>query len=92
MFTHAYETVILVTPVLSDDQVKEVKEKFRNMLTDRGAQINREEQGGEGMKHKRSSGYYILFEYLADDQILIELKFALKRDERVLRSISIRLR
>jgi len=32
-----YETVFILNPVLSDDQVKETVKKFENFLTDRGA-------------------------------------------------------
>ena len=31
-----YETVFILTPVLSDDQMKETVEKFKKVLTDNG--------------------------------------------------------
>ena len=41
-----YETVFILTPVLSDEQMKETVAKFRNLLTDNGAEILNEEIWG----------------------------------------------
>ena len=38
-----YETVFILTPVLSDDQTKETVAKFKKILTDNGAEILNEE-------------------------------------------------
>ena len=32
-----YETVFIVTPVLSEDQIKETVKKYQTLLTDKGA-------------------------------------------------------
>ena len=34
-----YETVFILTPVLSDTQMKDTAEKFKNVLTEHGAEI-----------------------------------------------------
>ncbi len=41
-----YETVFILTPVLSDAQMKEAVEKFKTVLTDNGATIVNEENWG----------------------------------------------
>ena len=41
-----YETVFILTSVLSDDQMKETVAKFRKLLTDNGAEILNEEAWG----------------------------------------------
>ena len=41
-----YETVFILTPVLSDDQTKETVAKFKKILTDNGAEILNEEAWG----------------------------------------------
>ena len=41
-----YETVFILTPVLSDDQMKEAAAKFKKILTDKGAEIVNEEAWG----------------------------------------------
>lgn len=40
-----YETVFILTPVLSDVQMKEAVEKFKGILTAEGAEIINEETG-----------------------------------------------
>ena len=41
-----YETVFILTPVLSDEQMKEAVAKFKKLLTDNGAEIVNEETWG----------------------------------------------
>ena len=41
-----YETVFILTPVLSDEQTKETVAKFKKVLTDKGAEIVNEEAWG----------------------------------------------
>ena len=41
-----YETVFIMTPVLSDQQMKETVEKFKGILTAQGAEIVNEESWG----------------------------------------------
>ena len=41
-----YETVFIVTPVLSDAQVKEVADKFQGIITENGGQIVNAESWG----------------------------------------------
>lgn len=41
-----YETVFILTPVLSDVQMKEAVEKFKGILTAEGAEIVNEENWG----------------------------------------------
>ena len=41
-----YETVFIMTPVLSDDQMKETVKKFENILREKGAEIIHQENWG----------------------------------------------
>ena len=41
-----YETVFIMTPVLSEDQMKETVQKFEKILTDKGAEIVHQENWG----------------------------------------------
>ncbi len=43
---NSYETVFILTPVLSDDQMKEAVEKFKDVLGQNGAEIVNEETWG----------------------------------------------
>lgn len=41
-----YETVFIMTPVLSDEQMKEAVSKFQKMLKEKGAEIIHEDHWG----------------------------------------------
>ena len=57
-----YETVFILTPVLSDVQMKEAVEKFKGILTAEGAEIINEENWGLKKLaypiQKKSTGFY----------------------------------
>ena len=90
-----YETVFILTPVLSDAQMKEAVEKFSKVLTDNGATIvNTEEWGLRKLAYpidKKSTGFYSLIEFDADPTIIKKLETAYRRDERVIRFLTFRL-
>ena len=65
-----YETVFIMTPVLSDQQMKETVEKFKDVLVQNGAEIINEEAWGLKTLaypiQKKSSGFYELIEFKAE--------------------------
>ncbi len=90
-----YETVFILTPVLSDAQMKEAVEKFAKVLTDNGATIvNTEEWGLRKLAYpiqKKSTGFYCLLEFKGEPTIVKKLEVAFRRDERVIRFLTFRL-
>ena len=88
-----YETVFIMTPVLSDEQMKETVKKFENILTSNGAEMIHEEDWGlrkfEYPIQKKSSGFYHLFEFKAEGSVVKELELQYRRDERVLRYLTV---
>ena len=90
-----YETVFILTPVLSDEQMKEAVAKFRKVLTDNGAEILNEETWGlKKMAYaiqKKSTGFYCLLEFKAEPTIIETLETAYRRDEKVIRYITVKL-
>ncbi|MDE5812364.1 MAG: 30S ribosomal protein S6 [Muribaculaceae bacterium] len=90
-----YETVFILTPVLSDAQMKEAVEKFAKVLTDNGATIVNEELWGLRKLaypiQKKSTGFYTLIEFDGESTIVKKLETAFRRDERVLRFLTFRL-
>ena len=84
-----YETVFILTPVLSDDQTKETVEKFKKVLTDKGAEIVNEEAWGlkklAYQIEKKTSGFYFLIEFKAEPAVIKTLETAYRRDEKVIR-------
>ncbi len=94
--TKHYETVFILTPVLSEDQTKETAKKFKKLMVDLGAKVAHEESWGLKKLaypiQKKSTGFYFLFEYTTDSITLVnELEVAFKRDERVMRYITVSL-
>ena len=90
-----YETVFILTPVLSDAQAKEAVEKFTKVLTDCGATIVNEENWGLRKLaypiEKKTTGYYTLVEFDATPDTVKKLETAYRRDERVIRFLTFRL-
>ncbi len=87
-----YETVFILTPVLSDAQMKEAVEKFKTLLTDKGAEIINEENWGIRKLaypiDKKSTGFYNMLEFSADPSVIADLEVNMRRDERVLRFLT----
>jgi small subunit ribosomal protein S6 len=90
-----YETVFIMTPVLSDQQMKETVEKFKGILTNAGAEIINEENWGlKKMAYaiqKKSTGFYQLLEFKAEPQVIEKLEIGFRRDERVIRHLTVKL-
>ena len=90
-----YETVIVLTPLLSEEVAKEALAKFSKILTDSGAEIVQEDNWGLRKLaypiEKKASGHFHLTEYKSSGELINKLELELKRDERVLRFLTIRL-
>ena len=90
-----YETVFILTPVLSDEQMKETVAKFKKLLTDNGAEILNEEAWGlKKMAYaidKKSTGFYCLIEFKGEPSIVNSLETGYRRDEKVIRYMTVRL-
>ena len=90
-----YETVFIMTPVLSDDQMKETVAKYQKLLKDKGAEIVLENNWGLKKLaypiQKKSTGFYYLIEFKADGDIIKDIELAFKRDERIIRFLTVKL-
>ena len=87
-----YETVFILTPVLSEDQMKDTVQKFEKILTDGGAKIVNKELWGlkklaYPIQHK-STGFYNMFEFEADPSLIITLETEFRREEAVMRFLT----
>ena len=92
---NCYETVFILTPVLSDDQMKEAVEKFKGVLLQNGAEIVNEELWGLKKLaypiQKKTTGFYCLLEFKGEPTIVKKLDIAFRRDEKVIRFLTFRL-
>ena len=90
-----YETVFIMTPVLSAEQVAETVSKFRAQITDKGGKILHEDAWGLRKLaypiQKKSTGFYHLMEFEADTNIILPFETEFRRDERVIRFLTTRM-
>jgi small subunit ribosomal protein S6 len=90
-----YETVFILTPVLSETQVKETVSKFKNVIAENGGEIVYEEDWGLKKLaypiNKKTTGFYYLIEFKADGDAINKLETQYRRDERVIRFLTFRM-
>ena len=91
MLNH-YETVFIATPVLSDAQMKETVQKFKDLITGEGGQIVYEEDWGLRKLaypiQKKTTGFYYLIEFKANGTFMQKFETEYRRDERIIRFLT----
>ena len=87
-----YETVFILTPVLSDDQMKDAVKRYVAVLKDAGAEILNEENWGLKKLaypiQNKKTGFYILVEFKAESTIVEKLEVEYRRDEKIMRFLT----
>lgn len=86
-----YEVTFIINPVLEEEQVKEVKDKFEAFIVEKGAEIDEmEEWGIKRLAYEidgKNSGYFVNAYFLADGAIVSDLERYFKLEENILRHI-----
>ena len=90
-----YETVFILTPVLSDIQMKDAVLRFIKVITDNNGEVINEEHWGlkklaYPIQHK-NTGFYHLLEFKAEPSLISKLEIELRRDEKVMRFLTVSL-
>ncbi len=90
-----YETVFILNPVLSEDQMKDTVEKFVKVLKNAKANVINVEHWGlrklaYPIQHK-STGFYNLIEFSAAPEVVNLLETEFRRDESVMRFLTVTL-
>lgn len=95
MNQHSYETVIILTPVLSEAQMKEAVKGYRELITEHSGEIVHEDNWGLTKLaypiSKKTTGFYHLIEFKANPEFIKVLDLAYRRDERVMRQMIVKL-
>ena len=90
-----YETVFILNPVLSEDQIKETVKKYEDLIVSKGAKmIATEDWGLKKLAYpiqNKKSGFYHLFEYSVDGTAINALEVEFRRDERFMRYLTVKL-
>tara|TARA_B100001250_G_scaffold25098_1_gene20834 strand:- start:10953 stop:11300 length:348 start_codon:yes stop_codon:yes gene_type:complete len=92
---NTYETVFIMNPVLSEDQIKETVKKFSSYIKTKKGLITHEENWGlKKLKYviqKKKTGFYYLLEFEAEGEVIQDFEIEFKRDERVIRWQTVKL-
>ena len=92
-----YESIFILNPALSEAQVKDVIKNYQTLLKDNGCKIiDTENWGLKKLAYSiqnKLSGFYVLidFEYDGDLNIIDNYETELKRDERIMRYLTVSL-
>lgn len=88
-----YEIVFILTPVLSDEQLREAVSAYKKLLGELGAKIVHEENWGlkklAYLIKRKHTGYYHLFQIEAPGESINQLEIVFRRDERILRYLTV---
>ncbi len=92
----SFEVTFIVDPVLSGDEIKTTAKTYQDMLGKEGCTITATDEMGLRQLaypiNKRNSGVYYCIEYTTDNpSINSKIELALKRDERIMRFLTIGL-
>ncbi len=90
-----YETTIIVTPVLPEEEVKNTVNSYVDFLKKNGGEIV--EIDSWGLRQlaypikKKTTGFYNIIEFKADSQTIDKLELSYRRDENILRFLTVKL-
>lgn len=90
-----YETVFILNPALSEEQVEKAVDKYEKYLKSNGAKIvSKEIWGLKKLAYtiqNKNSGFYNLIEYTAPADTVSSLEVEFKRDETIMRYLTVTL-
>ena len=90
-----YETVFILTPVLSEDDAKKSISNYVELIKSQGVEIVHEEHWGlKNLRYqigKKTTGIYHVVEYRGNGKAVDTLEVAFRRDENVLRYMTVKL-
>ena len=90
-----YETVFILNPALSEEQVKKAVEKYEKYLKSNGSKIIAKEIWGLKKLaytiQNKNSGFYNLIEYTAPADLVSSLEVEFSRDETIMRYLTVTL-
>jgi small subunit ribosomal protein S6 len=90
-----YETVIIFSPLLAEEDVKRELAKYAKLVTDAGATIVEERTWGLRQLsypiQGKSNGIYYIMEFAGAGSIISKLEVEYKRDENIIRFLTVKL-
>ncbi len=90
-----YETVFILTPVLSEGQAKEAVNSYKDLIKkNEGKLVHSEDWGLKKLAYpiqKKSTGFYHLLEFEAPGAFIGEMELQFRRDERIIRYMTVKM-
>ena len=90
-----YETVFILNPALSEEQVQKAVDKYEKYLKSNSAKIiSKEIWGLKKLAYtiqNKSTGFYNLIEYTAPADLVSSLEVEFSRDETIMRYLTVTL-
>ena len=83
-----YETMYIISPTVDDEQVKELVEKFNNLISEHGEIEKVEEWGRKKLAYEvqdQKEGNYVLLNFSANPEFPAELERNFKINENILK-------
>ena len=88
-----YETVFILNPALSEEQVQKAVDKYEKYLKSNGSKIIAKEIWGLKKLaytiQNKNSGFYNLIEYTAPADVVSSLEVEFSRDETIMRYLTV---
>ena len=89
-----YESIFIVRPTLSDEEVNKIIEKIRGMLEKKGGKVLSTENWGKkklayGVK-KEKKGTYLLFRFKGDGKLVAELERQCLIDDALIKFLTVK--
>ena len=90
-----YETLFIVTPDSSEEDLKAVATKIKGVVTGmNGIVTSYDEQGTKKLAYsvkKQNKGYYVLMDYVGSADVVSEIERNMRLDDRVLKYLTVKL-
>ena len=90
-----YEAVFILNPVLSDTQIEEAVKKYESLLESHKCKIvHKEDWGLKKLAftiQNKNSGFYHLLQFEGTGEVINPLEVEFRRDERVMRFLTVNL-
>ena len=90
-----YETLFIVTPDTSEEDLKSVATKFQGVVSDMsGLVVAYREQGRKKLAYdvkKQDQGYYVLMDFVGSADLVAEIERNMRLDDRILKYLTVKL-
>ena len=90
-----YETIYIINPNISDDENREIIQKYNSLLEGRNSVVVKTQEWGKQRLayaiQKFFYGFYVLVDFCANPGVTAELERNLKLDDRILKYQTIKL-